>query len=56
LFWAAYGAAMDFRPAYGVFSADSALKTKRIGWPVYGVFAQQMLSLAIWPSYAVNED
>jgi hypothetical protein len=37
---------MDFRPAYGVFNTDSVLKRKRIGWPAYGVFAQQMLSLA----------
>jgi WXXGXW repeat (2 copies) len=45
-FWAAYGATMDFRPAYGVFNTESVLKTKRIAWPAYGVFAQQMLSLA----------
>jgi hypothetical protein len=37
---------MDFRPAYGVFNTESVLKRKRIGWPAYGVFAQQMLSLA----------
>jgi hypothetical protein len=37
---------MDFRPAYDVFNTESVLK--RIGWPAYGVFAQQMLSLAFF--------